>query len=50
MGLLVVLGVLLIPRPWATFSGFLYCLIGPLIFIGGAVLVPEPKKSPKPGT
>jgi uncharacterized membrane protein len=49
VGLLVVLGVLLVPRPWATFSGFLYCLIGPLIFFGGAVLVPEPKKSPKPG-
>lgn len=49
IGVLVVIGVALIPRPWATFSGFLYCLIGPLIFIGGVVLVPEPKKSPKPG-
>jgi len=49
VGVLVVLGVLLIPRPWATFSGFLYCLIGPLIFFGGVIFVPETKKSPTPG-
>ncbi|MFN3464846.1 MAG: TMEM175 family protein [Terricaulis sp.] len=38
-----------LPAPWSTFSGFIYGLIGPLIFIGGAILVPTPKRAPRPG-
>lgn len=38
-----------LPTPWSTFSGFIYSLIGPLIFIGGMILVPAPKRQPRPG-
>jgi uncharacterized membrane protein len=37
-----------LPPPWSTFSGFIYGLIGPLIFLGGWILVPAPKKQPRP--
>lgn len=40
------------PLPWAPFSGFIYSLIGPLIFLAGAVFAPDGKpartSTPKP--
>lgn len=41
--------VLALAGPWSTLSGFLYCLIGPLIFVGGVIFVPTPRKQPAPG-
>lgn len=49
IGTSVVLAAWIIPLPWSPFAGFLYCLIGPLIFIAGAITVPAPKAQPKPG-
>ncbi|MGQ0531472.1 MAG: TMEM175 family protein [Caulobacteraceae bacterium] len=37
---------LTLPGQWATLSGFIYCMIGPLIFIGGVILAPTPKQRP----
>lgn len=41
--------VLLAPPRLAPFSGFVYGFIGPLIFLGGAILAPTPKKRPTSG-
>jgi uncharacterized membrane protein len=49
VGASVVLAVQLIPMPWAPFAGFIYGLIGPLIFVGGMVFVPALKAQPRPG-
>jgi uncharacterized membrane protein len=48
VGAVVALGALTLPGPWSTLSGFLYCLIGPLIFLGGVLFAPEPKRQAKP--
>jgi uncharacterized membrane protein len=39
---------LLMPHPWSTFAGFIYGLIGPLIFLGGALLAPRAQRAPRP--
>lgn len=39
----------LIPYPWSPFAGFTYFFIGPLIAIGGIILVPKAKPQPRPG-
>jgi uncharacterized membrane protein len=36
---------LTLPGQWATLSGFIYCLIGPLILLGGIFLAPEQKRA-----
>lgn len=41
--------VLLLPAPWSSMSGFVYGLIGPLIFLGGVIFAPAPKKRPALG-
>lgn len=48
VGVAVAAGAMFLPGPWSTLSGFIYCLIGPLIFIGGALLAPTPKRRPTP--
>lgn len=48
VGVSVASCAMLLPGRWATLSGFLYCLIGPLIFLGGVMLVPNAKKAPRP--
>lgn len=49
VGVSAALAALLIPPPWSPFAGFTYFFIGPLIFAGGAILVPSPKRQPRPG-
>lgn len=49
IGVSVVIVAWLTPLPWSPFAGFLYCLIGPLIFIAGTITVPTPKRQPKAG-
>lgn len=49
VGTATAIAALSLPAPWSTFSGFIYGLIGPLIFIGGAIFVPAPKRAPRPG-
>jgi uncharacterized membrane protein len=49
VGVSVVLAAWLIPMPWSPFAGFIYGLIGPLIFLGGVWLLPAPKRQPRPG-
>jgi uncharacterized membrane protein len=48
VGVAVAVSASLLPLQWASFSGFIYGLIGPLIFALGAMLVPSPKRAPKP--
>ncbi len=48
VGFLVLAGALLIPLPWSPFAGFFYFLIGPLTFIAGVTLAPDPTPAPKP--
>lgn len=48
IGALVASCALLLSAPWAALSGFLFCLIGPLIFIGGLLFVPRARKAPRP--
>lgn len=48
VGALVLIGTLLIPPPWSPFAGFFFFLIGPLSFIAGVTLAPDPKPAPKP--
>lgn len=48
VGALVLLGTLFIPLPWSPFAGFFFFLIGPLSFIAGVTLAPDPKPAPKP--
>ncbi len=45
---LVLAGAAAIPLPWSPFAGFLFFLIGPLTFIAGITLAPDPKPAPKP--
>lgn len=49
VGIAAVIGAWLIPLPWSPFAGFVYFFIGPLILIGGLVLVPSAKRQPRPG-
>jgi len=49
VGVVAASAALLLPAPWSTLAGFTYGLIGPLIFIGGAIFVPSKKRAPKPG-
>jgi len=39
---------LLLEPPWSTLAGFIYALIGPLIFIGGVMLAPRRVRAPRP--
>jgi len=48
VGAAAALASLYAPHPYSTFAGFIYALIGPLIFLGGAILVPSPKRASKP--
>lgn len=48
VGALAFLGAMLIPLPWSPFAGFVYFLIGPLMFIAAVTLAPDPKPTPKP--
>ncbi|HYD89478.1 MAG TPA: TMEM175 family protein [Vitreimonas sp.] len=45
----VVAAAAVLPLFWAPFAGFLYFFIGPLMFVGGVVLAPDPKPAPTPG-
>lgn len=45
-GVVIAAGVL--PLFYAPFAGFLYFFIGPLMFLGGTMLAPDPKPAPKP--
>lgn len=49
VGVVAAAAALLLPSPWSTLSGFVYGLIGPLIFVGGAIFVPAPKRAARPG-
>ncbi|MGE0739733.1 MAG: TMEM175 family protein [Hyphomonadaceae bacterium] len=44
----VVLAAALLPLAWAPLAGFIYFLIGPLMFTAGVVLAPTPKAQPRP--
>jgi uncharacterized membrane protein len=44
VGIMASSASLLAPPPWSTFAGFIYGLIGPLIFLGGALLVKRPPR------
>lgn len=46
IGVLVAISASVLPLFWAPFSGFLYCLIGPLIFATGVVFAPNVKHAP----
>jgi hypothetical protein len=48
VGASAALASLYAPHPYSTFAGFIYGLIGPLIFIGGALFVPPRKRAPRP--
>lgn len=48
VGVVAASASLLLQPPWSTFAGFTYGLIGPLIFIGGALFAPRPQRSPRP--
>lgn len=48
VGAMVMAGSLFIPLPWSPFAGFIFFLIGPLTFIAGIVVAPDPKPAPKP--
>jgi len=48
VGASVVVAAALLPSFLAPFAGFLYFLIGPLMFMGGVLLAPNPKPAPKP--
>jgi uncharacterized membrane protein len=48
VGVLALVGTLLIPLPWSPYAGFAYFLIGPLMFVAGITLAPDPKPAPKP--
>ncbi|MGD9981225.1 MAG: TMEM175 family protein [Hyphomonadaceae bacterium] len=48
VGVAAAVAALTMPRPWSTFAGFIYGLIGPLIFLGGVLLAPQPKRGPAP--
>jgi uncharacterized membrane protein len=48
VGVMAATASLLLPPPWSTFAGFVYGLIGPLIFIGGAIFVKSPKRRAAP--
>ncbi len=48
IGALVALSASVLPLAWAPMSGFIYFLIGPLMFALGAVLLPSPKRTPTP--
>ena len=48
VGLSAVIAALTIPPPWSPFSGFAYFFIGPLIFLGGVLLVPGRKRQRQP--
>lgn len=49
VGLSVVVAVQVLPMPWPPFAGFLYGLIGPLMYVGGLYFLPKPKPQPRPG-
>lgn len=49
VGAAVVVAASALPLIWAPLAGFLYFLIGPLMFIAGAVVAPPPKPAPRPG-
>jgi uncharacterized membrane protein len=49
VGVTTAIAASLIPYPWSPFAGFIYFFIGPLIAIGGIILVPKAKPQPRPG-
>jgi hypothetical protein len=49
VGSVTAIAALTMPPPWSTFAGFIYGLIGPLIFIGGVIFVPARRRAPTPG-
>jgi hypothetical protein len=49
VGVTAAIAASLIPHPWSPFAGFTYIVIGPLIAIGGIILVPKAKPQPRPG-
>jgi uncharacterized membrane protein len=48
VGVAVATAAWLLPLLWAPMSGFLFFLIGPAVFILGAILLREPKGAPTP--
>jgi hypothetical protein len=48
IGSTVAIAASILPLQWAPMTGFLYFLIGPAMFTLGAVLLPAPKRTPKP--
>lgn len=50
VGVTVAVSAAVLPLQWAPMSGFIYFLIGPLMFIAGAVLLAEPKRKPRAGS
>jgi hypothetical protein len=49
VGMATAAGAALLPVRWAPFAGFLYFLIGPLMFALAAWTIPAPKPAPRPG-
>ncbi|OQW57489.1 MAG: hypothetical protein A4S17_04580 [Proteobacteria bacterium HN_bin10] len=49
VGATTAVAALTLPAPWSTLAGFIYSLIGPLIFVGGLIFVPGPRRAPSPG-
>jgi len=49
IGSTTAIAALTLPPPWSTLAGFIYGLIGPLIFIGSAIFVPARRRAPTPG-
>jgi uncharacterized membrane protein len=49
VGVSVVVAVQVLPMPWPPFAGFLYALIGPLMYLGGGFFLPKVKPQPRPG-
>jgi uncharacterized membrane protein len=50
IGSTVAVAASVLPLAWAPMSGFLFFLIGPVMFALGAVLLPAPKRAPKPSS
>lgn len=49
VGAAVVFAALVLPLQFSPFAGFLYFFIGPLMFLVGVVVAPDPKPAPRPG-